>query len=334
MSLKKKLINFSTIFGHSDVENHYPLDCCLPVYHCVSDDHLPHLKHIIHYKKVKEFIKDLDFMWQHFQFLNWDEFKRFKAGELQIKKTPALLTFDDGLSCFYETVAPILEQKGLFAINFVNPAFAENNQLMFRCKASLIIEEITKNKESQNIIRQYFKNNDLKENLLIKKINLINYLEQEKLDELGQMLNLNFEGYAQKNKPYLSTSQMKNLCKRGFRISSHSWDHPLFYELDLEQQLASVKKNIEFNEQHGFCTESFAFPFTDFGVSKQFFQEIFDRHHLFCSFGSAGIKMDSFPQNFQRIPMETGETAEEILRHQIAYFNLKKLFYKNRIKRA
>lgn len=333
MSLKKKLINFSAKFEKNSFDYSYPLQYCLPVYHTVSNEDLPHLKHIIQYKNTQQFEHDLEVFLKYFQFLTWDEFKDFQGGNFKPKKKAALLTFDDGLREFYDVIMPVLEKKGIYAINFINPHFIDNNSLMFRCKASLIIEKLHQSEDARKILTEEFKLKNPQLKSLIKKVDLINYLNQSELDILGQKLGINFDDFLQKQQPYLSSEQLKALTEKGFGISAHSWDHPLYFELSLEEQLETTVKTLDYLSEKGFLAESFAFPFTDFGVKKEFFTQLFEKKKLFCSFGSAGIKTDSFERNFQRIPMETGESAEEILKDQISYFKLKKLLYKNKIRR-
>ena len=333
MSLKKKLIHFSGKFDRNTIDYSYPLDYFLPVYHSVSNDDQPHLKHIIKYKSVEEFEKELDLMLRYFDFVDWDNFKKYQLGEKKAKKKIALLTFDDGLRDFYDIVAPLLEKKGVFAINFINPQFIDNKDLMFRCKASLIIEELHKSERAILEIGTHFKIKNPTLKSVSKKINLINYLTQSDLDVVGNLLNLNFNDFLNSQKPYLSTSQLESLHNRGFGIAAHSWDHPLYFELSHEDQINTTTRSIRFIEERKYLSECFAFPFTDFGIKKDFFEELFAKTNLFCSFGSAGIKTDSFERNYQRVPMETGEPATEILKDQIAYYKLKRLFYKNRIHR-
>lgn len=332
-SLKKKIIHFSSRFDRNEIDNSYPIDYCLPVYHTVSDEHLPHLKHIINYKNKKQFEDDLDLMLKYFHFVNWDEFKDAITGKIHFKEKFALLTFDNGYREFYDVIAPILERKGVYAINFINPKFINNGDMMFRAKTSIIIDTIIARKQIQPIVTEYFGLKKASEKELIKKVNLINYLDQGTLDELALKIEIDFGKYLNDYQPYLSEMQMKSLYERGFGFGAHSWDHPLYFELSCDEQLSQTFRSVDYLEENGFQPECFAFPFTDFGVKNEFFKTIFEERSLFCSFGSAGIKLDSFYRNFQRIPMETGETAEEILKDQVSYFKLKKLFYKNKIRR-
>lgn len=327
--MKNGIINFLSNFERENIAETFPLDYFLPVYHCVSDEDLLHLKNIIPYKNTRQFEQELDFLGKHFQFVSWEEFKDFVNGNFRPKKKIALLTFDDGLREFYEVVMPILERKGIYAINFINPEFIDNKNLMFRCKASLLAEHV---KDGKKINPEIF-------NVLQSKANLANqilkigYSQQHLLDRLAEILGVDFSTFLQQQQPYLTFNQLESLTQRGFGISSHSWDHPLYHELSVDQQLETTDKTFRYLKQHQFLYESFAFPFTDFGVKKEFFDRLFKNKDIFCTFGSAGVKLDSVERNFQRIPMENGEPAESILKKEIAYFRLKKILNKNKVVR-
>lgn len=332
--MKDQLINLFTAFETDHFGKTFPLDYCLPVYHCVSDKTLPHIKHVIQYKSTQQFEADIDCFSKHFQWVNWAEFKDFTSGNLKPQKKIALLTFDDGFREFYDIVAPILERKGIYACNFINPAFIDNKEIMFRCKASLLIEALEKEKSiDPEIYRVLSLSIQATAEVLKKEILKITYQKKDILDLLAEKLDVDFKSYLKEYKPYLSTEELKNLTNRGFGISSHSWDHPRFGALSLEQQMESINKTFAYLKENDFLYDSFAFPFTDFGVKNDFFEELFTNKEIYCSFGAAGIKMDSVKRNFQRIPMEMGESAERILKKEIAYFKLKRLINKNMIVR-
>ncbi len=316
LHMKQKLIDFLAVFEKENIEKSFPLDYCLPVYHCVSDENIPHLNHIIKYKNIKQFENDLDYFSRYFQFVNWDEFKNFFKGNFKPKKKIALLTFDDGFREFYDIITPILERKGIYAINFVNPAFIDNKDLMFRCKASLIVDTIKSSKSKKTEIN-------------IEEVLKINYKNKTRLDQIAETLEIDFSLYLKKQKPYLDFSQLKTLTEKGFGISAHSWDHPLYCELPLEDQLENTIKSLNYTKENSFSDDCFAFPFTDFGVRKDFFENLFKNEQLSYSFGCAGIKIDSIDKNLQRIPMETGESASQTLKKEIAYYKFKKLLNKN-----
>lgn len=332
--MKDRLINLFTAFETDHIGKSFPLNYCLPVYHCVSDENLPHIKHVIQYKNSRAFETDLDCLSKHFQWVNWQEFKDFTSGNFKAQKKIALLTFDDGFSEFYDIVAPILERKGIYACNFINPAFIDNKEIMFRCKASLLIDSVENQKLINPEVCSILSLNGSAANEIVKnEILKIGYQEKNKLDLLAEKLEIDFKLYLKEHKPYLNTEELQKLTNRGFGISSHSWDHPKYGNLSLKEQMESINKTFSYLKENNFLYESFAFPFTDFGVKSEFFEELFKNEEMYCTFGTAGIKVDNVKKNFQRIPMEMGERAEKILKKEIAYFKLKKLINKNTIVR-
>lgn len=312
---KNKIINTLARFENENFSASFPLDYCLPVYHNVSNEHLPHLGQIIKYKNEKEFEADLDCLSKNFQWVTFEEFKDYVKGNFKPKKKIALLTFDDGYREFFDVVIPILERKGIYAMNFVNPAFIDNKDLMFRCKASLLKDKFnTLHFDSNSVLK-------------------LKYQESKTLDDFSQQFEVYFNEVLKKKKPYLTLDQLHQIKNKGFGISSHGWDHPLYHDIPHSEQLKNTIDGYNFMKENNFHYESFAFPFTDFGVEKAFFDELFTNENIFCTFGSAGIKTDSIRKNFQRIPMETGENAEIILKKEIAYFRMKKYLNKNHIHR-
>lgn len=313
--LKKKIIDTLARFENTDFSENFPLDYCLPVYHNVSSEYLPHLKQIIKYKNEKEFEADLDCISKDFQWVTFDEFKEYVKGNFKPKKKIALLTFDDGYREFYDIVIPILERKGIYAMNFVNPAFIDNKDLMFRCKVSVLLEVMNAIKITDNFLQN------------------VSFKEKFSLDRIAPTFGIDFKTYLKEKKPYLTFEQLNKITEKGFGISSHGWDHPLYHDLPISEQLENTFRGHSYMKENNFHYESFAFPFTDFGVGKVFFDELFKNEDILYTFGSAGVKTDSVTQNFQRIPMETGENAQTILKNEIAYFKLKKHLNKNHIQR-
>ncbi|MBD8082536.1 polysaccharide deacetylase family protein [Chryseobacterium caseinilyticum] len=313
--LKKLIITTLSQFENENFSGNFPLDYCLPVYHNVSNEHLPHLKHIINYKNEKEFEADLDCLSKHFQWVTFDEFKDYVKGNFKPKKKIALLTFDDGYREFYDVVIPILKRKGIYAMNFINPAFTDNKDLMFRCKVSLLKDK--------------FQQIHYEDKFLLK----LKYQDTKTINDLAMQFEVDFEDYLKEKRPYLSSDELYQIRNKGFGISSHGWNHPLYHDLPLSEQLENTFQGYSYMKENGFHYESFAFPFTDFGVEKVFFDTLFKNEDFFCTFGSAGVKTDSVAHNFQRIPMETGENARMILKKEISYFRFKKHLNKNHIQR-
>lgn len=335
MLLKKQIAQFLTPkITNEDICHKFPLEYFIPVYHAVSDEKLPHLQHIIQYKNTINFENDIDFLTKNFQLLDWEDYKNFVKGNLNPKKKIALLTFDDGLQEFKTVIAPILLRKGIFAINFINPSFIDNQEMMFRNKASLLIETILQVKTIPEKLYQLLNLQHQQKEKLATEILKINFQNREKLDELAKILEVDFKDYLRQKQPYLNIEEIHNLKEQGFGFGAHSMNHVLYHDASIENQLEETIDSLKYLRNNTLPSETFAFPFTDFGVSKSFFEKLFvEEKELFCTFGCAGIKKDSFGKNFQRIPMENGKTMQESLKEEISYYNLKKWLNKNTIVR-
>src|SRR5690606_32409726 len=125
-------------------------------------------------------------------------------------------------------------------------------------------------------------------------------------DELTKIINLDFYQYLTEEKPYLTSGQVFSLISQGFHFGSHSCDHPEYRFLSLEEQLKQTKKSTEYIcNKFSLNYKTFAFPFTDYGVTKDFFDAVYKKEKfLDISFGCAGIKTDSTPLHIQRVPFE------------------------------
>ena len=328
--LKSALKTINTFIPFS---SQFPLNYMIPVYHVVSNEKLPHVRNIINYKNSYDFEKDLDYLLKRFDFLDWENFK-IKHNSKN-KKPYALLTFDDGLIEFKEIVVPILMRKGIYAINFINPPFIGNSDMMFRMKASLLIEEISKTSfvwtKSISAFLELKVNSKIE---AIAKIKAISYNNRSKLIQLSELIEYDFQEYLKNCKIYMDEKDLSYVKEQGFGIAAHSWNHPYFFDLCVEEQLEEAQKSIDYIRGNNFLSETFAFPFSDMGVKRIFFEKLFEKNEdLKYTFGTSGIKLDDFSKNLHRVAMENGNTAERELNFENNYYKIKSIFNKNLINR-
>jgi peptidoglycan/xylan/chitin deacetylase (PgdA/CDA1 family) len=229
-----------------------------------------------------------------------------KNGNL-LPKHAFLLTFDDGFREINDIVAPILQKKGIPATFFINTAFIDNKELCYQHKASILIEHIKRiNSYSfEKKIKEIFKKNNISFANISDCILLIKYQQKKVIDEIAKLLDIDFNDYLIKNKPYLTTYQIKKLIKSGFTIGAHSIDHPLYYMLSLKDQIYQTIESIkEIRNKFGLGYGAFAFPHTDEKISKSFFLKINNTGLVDVTFGTGGIKKDSLLFHYQRFSLE------------------------------
>lgn len=278
----------------------------LPFYHLVSDSEDARRGNY-NYPSVKQFRDDLDFMLKHFKPISLEDLLAGKN-----LKGSFHLSFDDGLRECYEVVAPILKEKGVPATFFINPSFVDNKDLFHRYKAS----EITAMLREKSI------------NIKLQRT----YADLASLDEMAEEIGLNWDGWLQKNKPYMTLEQIKTMQADGFTFGSHTMDHPEFELLDEETQLDEIRESMEWVvEKLNPAHKVFAFPFTDFGVSDIVFETCFSEQIFDASFGTAGLKNEQFDRHFQRVPMEVndGPGSKALIKQEFLAYKMKRLLGKH-----
>ncbi len=301
------------------------IDIIFPFYHTVSDAPPQHLKHLYPLKSIQEFKNDLEYLIENYEPIDFSDILLYFEGKKNIKKKSFFLTFDDGLSEIYHTIAPILKQQNIPAIFFVNSSFIHNKDLFYRYKVSIIIDEIKNNPQKQISAKKILTDNQIFSKNVEKALLQITFSNQHILDEIYNSFNKKFSDYLIKEKPYLTNNQLTELQKEGFIIGGHSANHPRYEQLSINEQLAETTESINFvKENFPSKYTTFAFPFTDNEVSLDFFNKLFNENKIDLTFGTAGIKHDTFEKNIQRIPMENGFSAKQTIKYQqFAYFTKK-----------
>jgi peptidoglycan/xylan/chitin deacetylase (PgdA/CDA1 family) len=263
----------------------------LPFYHTVCDHELLHLKHLYPIKTTTQFIKDLDIICRRYTPVSLETFYHQACEGFKPDSKPIFhLTFDDGLSQCHDVIMPILEKKGIPATFFINPAFINNHELFFRFKASLLIEALSMNKKR-----------DLQKSTIIKA----GYHQMELFNRWAFELGVDIDEYLKTHQPYMTTAQLQTLSKKGFTIGGHSWEHPEYRLLTPAEALSQTKRSMDWvTQQFQPPIKAFSFPFTDFQLKKPFFDTLIQQGITDITFGTAGLKNDSAPMNFQRVAME------------------------------
>lgn len=288
------------------------------LYHSVSDGKLRHLHELYYYKSVKQFEEELDFLLRKYQPLHPDDLFSGKYTENHF-----LLTFDDGLKELYTTIAPILLRKGVPAIFFVNPTFAEHKAIFYQHQKASIealyaYEKVNPGRHQE--LAKLAAINYKKDKFPLQKINELE-LERPKLEA---------------KELYASLEELKELHKKGFAIGAHSWDHPYYGLLSREEQIQQSLSSLNWVKEH-FQQNSnfFAFPYEDYFLPHSFYVELHRRFgDKLLTFGTSGYKQDSAPFSFQRVSTElTREPLSKVLKKERMKHWLRKVTGKNILNR-
>ena len=281
----------------------------LPFYHLVTNQQVPHIKHIYEPKSVQLFEEELDYILAHFQPIGMNEVvRKNKNDDWNRKGKPFVhFSFDDGLFEIYDVIAPILKKKGVPATFFINPAFLGDQDVFYRYRVSMLLEEIEErrvDKAQENTLIGLLKDKGLFNDTVKKSLLNLNYSHKDLIKDVCKTMLYNGDD---ERRIYMTNEEVKSLIAEGFTIGAHSIDHPMYSELSMEEQQQQTRESIDevvrlFELEH----RLFAFPFTDHGVSPEFFDWMHDKDQPIAdlSFGTAGLKKGILPGHYQRVPME------------------------------
>ena len=284
----------------------------IPYYHLVSDeDNIPHTKYLFNHRNTTQFQSDLDFFLRHFNPISLFDLIDSVKNKRELKEKSFLLTFDDGYREVYDIIAPILIKRNIPATLFLTINFLDNQSLSLRHKASILVEEI--NKFGESIIDK-IKSIFAKYKVKFTRFDIsIFSLAREKIfviNEIADLLNINFDNYLKLNKPFLTIEQVNNLINKGFTVGAHSLDHPAYSDISLKEQINQTLNSLKrLQADFSLNYRVFAFPYSDYSVSKNFYEKT--QRYIEIFFGTSGLMHDKLHNSLQRFPMENDKFHAE-----------------------
>ncbi len=182
------------------------------------------------------------------------------------------LSFDDGYRELHDVAAPILLRKGIPATFFFCSSFIDNRQAFFEDIIGLISEKLSRctpaaRAEVDGILS---KRGSSLSQLLRARIP-----QADLISAVTQVLEIDVGAWLGHERPYVTTSQVKSLLNQGFTVGAHSVDHSLFEQIHSEQRHAQLETGIaEIALRFDLDYKVFAFPYGEFGLTREFLESI------------------------------------------------------------
>jgi len=305
-----------------------------PYYHIVGNVPVAHIENLYQYKNVAQFRYDIEVLLKNYKPLDPKDLL-----ENKVKDNQFLLTFDDGLAEVYTVIYPILKEKNIKAVFFLNPDFIDNEEGLYKHYLSLIITHLKKTDYDKTALDHisailsfsYTSTADFK----TKLINT-HFKEREKVQKVLNYLKIDIQEYLKETKPYLTKAQIKEMIADGFYFGGHTMSHFPLSQLSHEAQKKQIVDSVTWvKEQFALPYSLFAFPFTDKSISKKLIHELFEFDPSLLLFGNSGLKKDIDKRIIQRFSLENPTKATErqiVTENLYKYFN--KLIGKYHIKRS
>lgn len=307
-----------------------------PYYHTVSNEDLPHIKGLYSFKNEKEFMKDLDFLLKKYKILEPSKMVKSILTGNKIPSNSFLLSFDDGLSEVYQTILPILNQKGIPAIFFINSKYIDNPTLFYKHKISIIVQHLATNK-NDDCTQKFHDILSVKQDSvfnLIQKIKSLNYKEDNKLDELLEVIGVDQSKFLKTQQPYLTFSELNEIKNKGHYIGGHTVNHFPLDQLSINQQAVEILDSIVWlKDNFDIEYELFSFPFSDAFASKTLFDKLFSEMPNLICMGNQGMTKDISDQIVQRFSLEKENRADVGVRMNIIYNRYLSLIGKGKLNR-
>jgi peptidoglycan/xylan/chitin deacetylase (PgdA/CDA1 family) len=317
----------------------YPMvdsDLIIPYYHVVSDERLPHVDGLYNYRTPAEFRNDLEFLLKRYRPIGLgDLLHGVRNGSLP--RRSFLLTFDDGFACMYDVVAPTLLRLGVPATFFLTWNCLDNRTMAASNEAALLahtVEHAT-SEARRHIVGLLDGPEAIGVDLRIRLLRL-RHKDRAIIRRIAMALEVDTSDYLAKQKPYLSLEAAAALARWGFSIGSHSMDHPEYSCLTAAEQLRQTRDSVlKIREKIDPECVSFAFPYSDTGVTLDFYRELAHSGVVALCFGTGGMRTDPLPFSFQRFSMEKeGLTAKEVLSQEYVRKLARKSTGRNLVQRS
>jgi hypothetical protein len=190
---------------------------------------------------------------------------------------------------------------------FLVSSTLDNREMCHHQKISLLLQRYDElgSRFPEAEVRRRLANRGLGGATTEAALGAVPWAEKSVLDEIGVVCGLDFQAYALRERPYLSSDQVRALLGRGMAIGAHSIDHPRYADIPIAEQLRQTRESARFLQQRFACVpRAFAFPHTDSGVSQEFFAALAQAGEIDASFGTSAPSEDRGLRNFQRFSME------------------------------
>ena len=304
--------------------------CLLPYYHMVSDEKVPHVHPLYRYRSVAGFTADLDCLLQRRRAVSLSEFLDSVRTDGAPPPRSVLLTFDDGFREMHDVVWPILRAKGAPAVFFLNSATLDNLEMCHHQKIALLLSRRAETPDhfpDAEVLRLIATNGISVPADVELALKSIPWSERRVLDELAPLCGLDFSDYARRTQLYLTSSQTRAMLQDGMEIGAHSIDHPRYADIPFDEQMRQTRESVTaLVSRFHMKVHAFAFPHTDRGVTRRFFNAVFNGV-VDVTFGTSGPARDSVPLSFQRFTMEKTSLAAQtiVARHRLRSLRLRAL---------
>lgn len=199
-------------------------------YHAVSDEALPHVRHLYPVVPVVAFEAALDMLQDNYTFVSYSQLHDHMINRAPLPKRAVHLSFDDGFAACFQVVRPILLARGLPCTFFLTIDWLDNHMLYFRHLISLCVHTAwnlgeVEQDEFLTGVNQRFEL-DLADMVDFSTwVTAFREPDTGVFDQLCADLEIDIAGFLNQYQPYLTRAQVMQMHHEGFTIGAHGLSH-------------------------------------------------------------------------------------------------------------
>ncbi|HNQ44106.1 MAG TPA: polysaccharide deacetylase family protein, partial [Candidatus Cloacimonadota bacterium] len=174
----------------------------------------------------------------------------------------ATITTDDGFSCNYSEIYPLLKRLGIPFTMFVIGKCLDNQALAWNHKLLIIRQQADPQALHQSLLKLEARFHlKLVPDLSASLFSVPMSLKEELSDTLWeQFCDISQAEYLHKHQPFLSSDQLREMVASGCEIGTHSFSHPDFSRLTFPEILNELRASRALLEEL-YPVEFCAFPY-------------------------------------------------------------------------
>lgn len=271
-------------------------------YHVISDESLPHVRHLFDYKTPAMFEQDLIYLQDRYRLISYHDLLLAHDGKLKLPRKSMLLTFDDGYAECFWCARPLLLKYGIPCMFFVTTDWVDNRRLFYRNKASLCIDSVEAFDDlswadAANRLRRAFGRPFVTREGFSEWIKALGIDAENSIDEACEVLRVDTAHFLASCQPFMTLKQVKRLAADGFTIGAHSKSHPRLQLVDPDRAAQEIVESSRIVQQWtGQAYVPFAFPFSSGDMDGRFLEALLSENQFIrVLFGTRQLRKDDDP---------------------------------------
>ncbi len=287
------------------------------LYHMVSDEEVDHVRYICDYKTGRMFESDLQYLKENYRCASYEDLAGGALSKKRAGPHAVALSFDDGYAECFSVVRPLLLEYEIPCIFFLTTDFIDNGAMFYRNKVSLCIKELRARDRSELVgfpeaLKSRLGRNMDSVDALEHWLKTTSSDSSDIIDEIGLLLDIDEKKYLARNRPYVTTDEIKALASDGFKIGAHTKRHHRFKTLRPEEIQDEIVGSCEkIMEITGDREIPFSFPFNNIDCDIPYLRDLKKRYDFLGLLFSGNVAREDEEVVLSRITADSRPDVAE-----------------------